>query len=96
MEDVAQQRVEVELPGGEPLDESHWGATAGTRPRRTRGRGRRRFGCRSRRGGQRLTALREVRRAPPCGEEAEVADADEALREDVHQEATEKLDSATA
>src|SRR5262249_56134899 len=91
VEGGGKEGMEVGVRGGEGVEEGHGGATAGTRPRRPRRRGRRRFGCRGRRDDQGLTALHELRRAAPRGEEAEVADADEARREDVQQEAAEKL-----
>jgi len=46
---------------------------------------------RRRRVRQEAAALRERRRSPAVGEQAEVADADEAVGHDVEQEATEEL-----
>ena len=50
-----------------------------------------RFGRRRRGDGEGLTTLGELARATARGEEAEVADADEALRQDVQEKASEKF-----
>ncbi len=85
-------RTELELRGGESFDNGHRSAALGTAPQGMRCRSGRRFqfvfgwsGVES------SEAQRQEGGAPSVGEEAEVADADKALGEQVKQEATQKL-----
>ena len=91
MEDVGEECRQEELSRGQALDEAHGRPTARTRPRRTGRGGGGRFGGRWGCHGERLTTLGQLAGACARGEEAEIADADEALREDVHEEAAEKF-----
>src|SRR4029453_18292025 len=89
--DAREERVKEELSCRQPFDKAHGGTAAGTWPRHSwcggGGRvGRGRWGA-----GKRLATLRQPAGAPPRREEAAIADADEALREDVQEEATEKF-----
>ena len=82
----------MELRCGESLDDGHGTTALGAAPPGLSvwcGRGFR-FGLRWN-GVESSEAQRQESSAPSVGEEAEVADADEALREQVKQEATEKL-----
>ena len=90
MEDVGEEGLEINLPRRQALDETHGRAAARARPRARRLRGRW-LGRWSARRGQGLTTLWKLRRPTARGEETEVADADEALGEDVEKEAAEKL-----
>ena len=82
MGDVGEERREVELPRRQALDDAHGRTAAGTRPRARRFRGRGRW-RRSGRAGQKAPTLWELHRATARGEEAEVADAHEALRQNM-------------
>jgi len=85
-------RTELELGGGESFDDGHRSAAVGAAPERVRcgsGRGFRFVFRRS--GVESGEAPWQQGGAPSVGEEAEVADADEALGEQVKKEATEKL-----
>ena len=86
-------RSEEELRGGEPLDDRHDSAAEGTVPERARGeRGGRLGACWLWIGllEQAETKWKKLR-SPPVGEEAEVANAHEAARQQVKQEATQEL-----
>jgi hypothetical protein len=92
MEDVSQERGEKELTRGQPLDDAHGRATARARPRvRERGADRRSGDWWWRRDCQDRATRREMVGAASRGEQAEVADADEAFREDVQKEAPEEF-----
>ena len=82
----------MELRRGESFDDGHGCAALGTAPERVSCRGNRRFrfvfGWSGVESGE---ALWQQDGAASVGEEAEVADAYEALREQVKQEATQKL-----
>src|SRR5713226_8934570 len=82
-------RTELDLGGSKSFEDHHRPATLGTEPKRARFLG---SGCfllclqllyRA----EQLKAKRQERGASPIGEEAEVPDADEALRKHVQQEA---------
>jgi hypothetical protein len=77
-------RTELELCGSESFDDGHRSAALGTAPQRVRCRSGRgfRFVCRWR-GVESGEAPWQQKGAPSIGEEAEVADADEALGEQV-------------
>ena len=92
MDNVREEALEEELTRGEPFDEAHRRATARAGPRHPRGWRHGPFYEWCRFGRQRVATLREPLRAAARRQKTEVADPDEALREDVHQEATEKLD----
>jgi len=76
------RRTELELCRCEPFDDGHWSATLGTAPQRARGRSGRgsRFVFRWS-GMESGEASWQQGGAPSVGEETEVADADEALGE---------------
>ena len=76
MEDVGEERREIDLPRRQALDDAHGRTAAGTWPRsrRFRWRGRWRWIGRA---GQGAATLWELHRATARGEEAEVADAHE-------------------
>ena len=85
-------RAELELGGGKSLDDHHRRATLGTEPERSGFLG----------GGcfwlglwlnycEGLPAKRQEGGPPPVGEEAEMANADEAFGEHVQQEAAQEL-----
>jgi hypothetical protein len=77
-------RTELELCRGESFDDRHGSAALGTAPERVRSRSGRGFGFVFRWSGlESSEAQRQERSAPSVGEEAEVADADEALGEQV-------------
>ena len=85
-------RTELELCGGESFDDGHRSAALGTAPQRVRCSGGRRFRFVFRWSGVECgEAPWQQGGAPSVGEEAEVADADKALGEQVKYEATEKL-----
>jgi protocatechuate 3,4-dioxygenase beta subunit len=85
-------RTEFELCGCESFDDGHRSAALGTAPQRVRGGSGRGFRFVFRWSGvESGEAPWQQRGAPSIGEEAEVADADEALGEQVKEEATEKL-----
>ena len=90
MEDVGEDCFEVELPRGQPFDDAHRGATARTRPRARRWRRRSGGGG----GGAVASAARHVGQlagAAARREQAEIADADEALRQDVQEKAPQEF-----
>ena len=77
-------RTELELCGGESFDDGHRSAALGTAPQRVRCSSGRRFRFVFRGSGvERGEAPWQQGGAPSVGEEAEVADADEALGEQV-------------
>ena len=77
-------RTELELCGCESFDDGHRSAALGTAPQRVRGRSGRGFRFVFRWSGvESGEAPWQQRGAPSIGEEAEVADADEALGEQV-------------
>ena len=91
IEEALEESVEKDLPSGEPLDHAHGGATAwaGPGPRRRRGRCFDAWGYRI--NGEGLPAFGQAVRPTPRGEEAEVADPNEALRQDVQEKASEEF-----
>ena len=89
MNQVGEAGREKELTRGQPLDDAHRRATARTRPRPRAAGGRCRRG--QRRDGEDRSTRREIVRATARCEQPEVANADEALREDVQQEAPEEV-----
>src|SRR4029453_14240007 len=91
MEDGGEERFEDEVPGGQALDDAHGAPAARTRPGRSWRRGDERFGRRCWGDRDRLTTGGQPERTSGWGEEAEVADADEALRQHVQEKASEKL-----
>src|SRR5580700_8485691 len=86
------RRSEEELRGGEALDNLHGPAAKRTLPQRVNGE-RRRGGARCWRMGLLEQARTEWEEfcSPPIGEEAEVADAHEAARQQVQEEAAQEL-----
>src|SRR6478672_7700217 len=91
MEYVGEEGRQEDLARGQSFDEPHGRPTARTRPRRAgRDRGGRFRGRRSCYG-ERLPTLSQLAGARARGEKTEIPDADEALREHVHEEVTEKL-----
>ena len=89
IQNLGEERRQHDLTRREPLDEAHGRATARTRPRARdddgwRGRWRRRDR-------EDRSTRREIVRATARCEQPEVANADEALREDMEEEAAEKL-----
>ena len=90
MDHVCEEGREVELPGRQPFDDAHGGATARTRPRRPRRGGDGRVGWWRRRREHRATRG-EVLGATAGGEQAKVADPDEALRQDVQEKAPQEF-----
>src|SRR5512132_253324 len=91
MEDVGEECFEKELPRGQPFDDTHRCPAAGARPRRPWcGRGER-FVRRRRDDRERLTTLRELACPTARGEEAKVADADKALRQDVQKKPSQEF-----
>ena len=91
MEDVGQERFEKELPRGQPFDDAHGRAAPRARPGRLRRCGHTWCGRRRWRDGEGLTTLSKLARTTARREEAEVANADEAPREDVQEEAPEEF-----
>ena len=89
--DAREERVKKELSCSQPFDDAHGGTAAGTWPRRSWWSGDGRFDRWRWGAGKRLATLGQPAGAAPRREEAEIADADEALREHVQQEAAEKL-----
>jgi hypothetical protein len=89
MDDVSEERCEKELPRGKSFDDAHWRATAWTRPGARHGD--RRRGRWRRRDREDRSTRREIGGATARGEQPEIANADEALREDVQQEAPEEV-----
>ena len=87
------RRSEEELRGREPLDDLHDSATEGTVPERTRGEGSLAGGAcwRFIRGLEETETEWKKFCSPPVCEKAEVADAHEAARQQVKQEATQEL-----
>lgn len=86
IDDVGEEDREEELTRGQPFDEAHGAATARARPRaRERGTARR---CGD---GWWRHERRELVGAAPGREQAEVANADEAFRQDVQEEAPEEF-----
>ena len=87
------RRTQERLSRSQPLQKDHRPATLGTGPQggagvgEEIGSGGRRRSC----GGEELGTTRQENCAPPIGEEPEVADADEAGREQVEQEAAQEL-----
>ena len=83
----------MELGRRKSLDDHHGPTTLRTAPKRVRfpGKGGFWFGLRWLHGAENLKAKRQEGSPPAVGEEAEVADADEALGEQVQQEAAEEL-----
>jgi hypothetical protein len=82
---------ELDLGGGQPLDNDHGGATVGTKPKRFRFLGHGclwfcRWQC-----NECCEAKGQQSGAPAVGEEAEVADANEALGEQMQQETAQEL-----
>jgi hypothetical protein len=94
MEDVGEERREIDLPRRQALDDAHGRTAAGTWPRsrRVRWRGRWRWIGRA---GQGAATLWELHRARARGEEAEVADAHEPPRQDVQQEAPKEFPASS-
>jgi hypothetical protein len=85
-------RTELELRRGESFDDGHRSATVGTAPQRVRCWSGRRLRFVFRWSGvESGEALWQQGGASSVGEEAEVADANETLGEQVKQEATQKL-----
>jgi hypothetical protein len=80
--------VEKQLSCRQPFDDAHGGTAAGTWPRRSWWCGDGRFDRWRWGAGKRLATLGQPAGAAPRREEAEIADADEALREHVQQEAS--------
>ena len=77
-------RTELELCGCESLDDGHWSAALGTAPQRVSYRSSQRFRFVFRWSGvESGEAPWQQGGAPAVGEEAEVADADEALGEEM-------------
>src|SRR4029453_3161810 len=89
--DAREERVKEELSCRQPFDKAHGGTAAGTWPRHSWWCGDGRFDRWRWGAGKRLATLRQPAGAAPRREEAAIADADEALREDVQEEATEKF-----
>ena len=84
--------TELELCGSESLDNGHRSAALGTAPQRVGSRSHRSFRFVFRGNSvESGEASRQQGGAPSVGEEAEVADADEALGEQVKEEATQEL-----
>ena len=91
------RRIEVTAPGqvrrSKPEEYDHWPATTGTQP--VGGD----FGLSLRHrsysvtGWEQLPAKREPLAAESVGEESEMPDSDESLRQDMQEEAAQKLDS---
>ena len=91
MEDVGEECFEKKLPRGQAFDDAHRCPAARARPRRPWcGRGER-FVRRRRGDRERLTTLGELACSTARGEEAEIADADKALRQDVQEKASQKF-----
>ena len=86
-------RTELELGRGKSLDDHHAAATLGTEPKCAGflDRGGFWFGRRWRYCAEELQAKRQESGAPPVGEEAKVADADEAFGQQVQEEAAQEL-----
>ena len=86
-------RTELDLGSGKSLDDHHLSATLGTEPKWARflGRGGFWFGLRWLYCVEYLKAKRQESGAPPVGEEAKVANADEAFGQQVQQEASQEL-----
>src|ERR1039458_813622 len=86
-------RTELELGRGKSLDDHHAAATLGTEPKCAGflDRGGFWFGWRWRYCAEELQAKRQESGAPPVGEEAKVADADEAFGQQVQEEAAQEL-----
>ncbi len=91
MEDVGEEGCQDQLSRGQPFDEAHGRATFRTGPRRAWRGEDEGFDGRRWRDGECVATLGQLAGARTRGEKPEVADADEALREHVHEEATEKL-----
>jgi hypothetical protein len=92
MAQPVEQGLKQELARGQPFDHTHRRAAAGARPRAPGARGDGlvgRFG--GRRDGQGLTTLGQFGGAAPRREEADVANPDEAFREDVEEKAPEEF-----
>src|SRR4030095_4612984 len=89
--DAREERVKEELSCRQPFDKAHGGTAAGTWPRHSWWWGDGGFDGWRWGAGKRLATLRQPAGAAPRREEAAIADADEALREDVQEEATEKI-----
>src|ERR1700730_5580072 len=90
--DVCEEEREEELTWGQPFDDAHGRATARARPRaRARGAARRCGDEWWRGDGQACATRREIVGAAPRRQQTDVADADEAFREDVQEKAPEGL-----
>src|SRR4029453_10359092 len=89
--DAREERVKEELSCRHPFTKAPGGTAAGTWPRHSWWCGDGRFDRWRGGAGKRLATLRQPAGAAPRREEAAIADADEALREDVQEEATEKF-----
>ena len=86
-------RTKLDLGSRKSLDDYHGPTTLGTAPKRVwfLGKGGWWFGLGWLHGVEKLKAKRQESGTPAVGEEAEVADANEALGEQVQQEAAEEL-----
>ena len=91
MNHVGEDGGEVELPCGQSFDDAHGGAAARARPRRSRCGLDRRVGWWRRRRRQCRATRGQVVGAAAGGEQAKVADPDEALRQDVQQKAAQEF-----
>ena len=89
MADGGEERVECELPRGQTFDDAHGRATTRARPRRPWRH--ERFVRRCRGDGEGLPTLSEFAGTTARREEAEVADADEAFREDVEEKPSQEF-----
>jgi len=87
------RRSEEKLRGGEAFDNLHGSAAERTPPQRVSGeRGRRGSACCWRTGGlEQPETKRKEFCSPPVGEKSEVADAHEAARQQVQEEASQEL-----
>jgi len=90
MEDGGEERFESELPRGQAFDDAHGRATTRARPQRPR-RGRHERFVRYRGDGEGLTTLGELACTTARSEEAEVADADKTLRQDVQEKPAQEF-----
>jgi hypothetical protein len=84
-------RTKLHLGSGEPLDDHHRSSTLGAWPKITGVLGAWRVSLCGGRRAERLKAKRQESGTSPVGQEAEVADAHEAIRKQVQQEATEEF-----
>ena len=91
MEEGGEERFEDELPGGQAFDDAHGRPAARARPGRSCHCGPERFVRRRRGDAEGLTTLGEFASTTARGEEAKIADPDEALREHMQEKPAQEF-----